>query len=117
MRAANPARSPPVPFASRLGAPACSFPRSSNDIGALRRCESRLLRGHGHIALDVIEEDGGRLPELVLENHPLQITVGEAEQRAAKIRIGPARLDQNPVESLPLTYCLHGEVLAHIDRS
>src|SRR5262249_46011022 len=108
---------PGLPPAERSAAPEHSFAGCSNDIRAFRRRERRLLRTDRYIALDVIEQDGRGLAELVLENHSLQGSVGEAEQGIAEIGVHAVRLDQDPVESLPLTGRSQGEVLAHIDRS
>src|SRR6202030_734266 len=62
-----------------------SAARRADDIGARGRGEAHLARAHRAVTLDLLEDDGGCLVELVLEDHALEVRVREAEQRAAEV--------------------------------
>src|SRR6476646_1794117 len=82
---------------SGAGAPLAA--RRADDVDIFWRRKAHLGRGDRRIAGDLLEDDGRGLPELVFHDHALELVLGEAEKRAAKVRVRGARLDQHPAEA------------------
>src|SRR5262249_31624590 len=94
-----------------------SLARRADDVDTRRWGEAHLGVAHRGVAAHLVEDDGGGLPELVLEDHALELAVREAEERAAKVRsFRRDRLDQHPLEPPALARPADPDALAHARR-